>query len=289
MPKGKKFAEIRDGAGNTLVEMIGPGRNDDALSIGLRLLTQQLIAKGHGDESGAGGFFGGTYGYGIDFENDVFEMHYDRQDYDCDCGASEPKHADSCDVLTKAEAHRRARMDFATDKKTDAERDSEIAESIARGMPKRMAILGACGSTLDFKRMMEFDETHPWPACSCGAAEAFVERDDHARNCRRSIAERPNFYHKLTGLTVRWYKYIGRDNEVEVGSAESLKDVLESCLASFSGGTLEVAAKEYAQAEEASAKAHNKAMRFWMTDEEPEAADAEDPSADSTGNPSTRD
>ncbi len=75
MSIGKKFGEIRNAkTGEALVEIIGPGASDDALSIAMRLLTQQLIARGHG--GAGGGFFGGTYGYGVDFSNDVFGQQY---------------------------------------------------------------------------------------------------------------------------------------------------------------------------------------------------------------------
>ena len=263
MTIGKKFAELRNKkTGETLIRFIGPGRDEDALSIGLRMLTHQLMLKTSDD----GGFgFGGRYGYGVDFENDIFEMHYDRQDYDCTCGASEPKHGVSCDQVTQRRAWLDARMEFATDRKTDEEREAEIAASVARGMPRNMAILGACVSPMHFERFEEYERLHPFPACSCGVLKNWKESETHARDCQRSIAERPNFTHKPSGLEICWYKYIGRDNEINNKSLTGVEwgDILASCLASFGGPDFNTALAAYAAAEEEEAEAHKRAMDFW--------------------------
>lgn len=56
------------------VEVRIPWASDDALSEALRRLTKALHIKGLADGE-QGGFFGGEWGYGADFENDVFLMH----------------------------------------------------------------------------------------------------------------------------------------------------------------------------------------------------------------------
>jgi hypothetical protein len=65
------------------IEFVFPAVSDDFLSEWLRSLTKRLYVK-----TGApwyGGFLGGEYGYGVNFENDVFMMHpYCWCDYD-DC------------------------------------------------------------------------------------------------------------------------------------------------------------------------------------------------------------
>lgn len=38
-------------------------------------LTKHLVKKGLGEGTGTNGFLGGEYGYGVDFENEVFMMH----------------------------------------------------------------------------------------------------------------------------------------------------------------------------------------------------------------------
>lgn len=73
MSETNEFARLVNGDGETVVSMIGPGRSDDALSVALRILTQQLHAKGLAEKSG--GCFGGEFGYGASFENDTFLMH----------------------------------------------------------------------------------------------------------------------------------------------------------------------------------------------------------------------
>lgn len=74
MTEARKFAELRDADGKTVVEIIGPSADDDALSTLLRMLTHQLKLKAPEAAMG-GGFFGGEYGYGVAFENDTFLMH----------------------------------------------------------------------------------------------------------------------------------------------------------------------------------------------------------------------
>ncbi len=267
MTTPKKFGSlVNTKTGEVLMEMIGPGRDEDVISIGLRILTHQLILK-HPEQQSRSGLFGGRYGYGVDFENDVFEMHYDRQDYDCTCGASEPKHADHCDEVTQRRVWLDARLDFATIKKTDKEREAQIEADVSRGMPRNMAILGSCSDELRFERFEEYEQLHPYPACSCGVLVTWKESHDHARDCQQSIANRPNFTHKASGLEIRWYKYIGRDNEVNQTDLTmgAWREILEACLHSIHAQTVEQAMTNYADAEREEANAHKEAMKFWTS------------------------
>lgn len=72
--KGQTFARVINAQGETVVELIGPGRSEDLLSECLRILTHQLTLKDSTLPRG-GGFFGGKYGYGVEFENDTLMMH----------------------------------------------------------------------------------------------------------------------------------------------------------------------------------------------------------------------
>lgn len=56
------------------LHVVLPVPDEDAVSEGLVRLTQQIHERGLADGS-AGGFFGGTFGYGADYENDVFMLH----------------------------------------------------------------------------------------------------------------------------------------------------------------------------------------------------------------------
>src|SRR5262245_24316309 len=95
MARAKKFGEVRNReTGEVLMQMIAPRGEDDPLSICLRVLTHQLQLR-HPENCSSAGVFGGAFGYGADFENDVFEMHHDWQG-DCTCGATEPIHSEEC-------------------------------------------------------------------------------------------------------------------------------------------------------------------------------------------------
>lgn len=278
MARAKRFARAVDSKGNTVIEFMGPAAESDGISMAMRVLTQQLIARGHGEAGG--GFFGGTYGYGVDFENEVFEMHPDWQG-DCTCGATEPKHLSDCDITTKWSEWVSARLSYAAPPKTDAEIDAAIEESVKLGLSRRMAALSACGSTIDFDRLEEYEQQHPPPSCTCGVSAAWEERDEHEPSCR---LEQHCFTYKPTGFVLDWYKYIGRDNEiVEAGSDVTLKDMLETCLRSIGCESLKATANEYEAAEREAAEAHDRAMKFWMSDESL-ADDAVDPvDGDSNG------
>lgn len=262
MVRAKKFAEIRNAnTGEPIIQFMGPGAEDDALSIAMRLLTQQLIAKGHGE--GGGGFFGGEFGYGVDFENDVFVMHPDWQG-DCTCGATEPKHLPECDVVTKWGDWVSARLSYAAPPKTQAEIDAEVEESVAHGMPRRMAIVGACGGEINFDRLRDYENHHPPPSCTCGVETAWQERDTHDPICK---VVQHCFTYKPSGFVLDWYKYIGRDMAIrEQGTDVSLREILETCLRSIGCESLEVAAREYEAAEKAAAEAHRRSMQFWLGD-----------------------
>lgn len=95
-----------------------------------------------------------------------------------------------------------------------------------------------------------------WGDCDCGWCEAeadWHERNDAARLYKEDrpahdakwteflalhpghkptcSLELPNFHYKPTGFKVRWYKWIGRDNETE-GDPGDVRTMLGQCLAS---------------------------------------------------------
>jgi len=111
--------------------------------------------------------------------------------------------------------------------------------------------------------------------CTCGVNAAWKARYDACR-CDWHLgkglfrfgaaADAPNFWHKPSGLKVRWYKYIGRDMEIEGADGVEFRAVVDSCLASL-GTDLDKAADEYAQAEEKAREDARKAMEFWLSAE----------------------
>jgi len=77
----------------------------------------------------------------------------------------------------------------------------------------------------------------------------------------------PHFWHKPSGLRVRWYKYIGRGMGVRAEGDITAHDVLASCLESLGGPSVEQAVKEYEAAEEESARQMAQAAGFWASEE----------------------
>ena len=111
------------------IRIVLPERSEDSISESLRELTRQICLKT--DDDGSGGL-GGQYGYGCNYENNIFMMH----------------------------------------------------------------------------------------------RECWCEKD----NCPWCNEENPNFLYKPTGASIRWYKYIGRDNEMN-GSLSS--EWFKTCVASL--------------------------------------------------------
>lgn len=62
-----------------------------------------------------------------------------------------------------------------------------------------------------------------------GSSMSVAERQ--CTNCREGRRPAPNFLHRSSGTRVRWYKYIGRDNEVDL--AADWTAVMSDCLVSL--------------------------------------------------------
>lgn len=130
--------------------VILPERSDDEISRGLRWLTQQLQRIRVAEHDAFG--LGGEYGYGVNYENDVFSIHR----Y-CWCGGYD------------------------------------------------------C----------------PWCSYSNEEGMHFQERF-RGSGALPEHGGAPNFWHKPTGFRVWWYKWIGRDNEVEYVPSD-LRAVFTEC------------------------------------------------------------
>jgi hypothetical protein len=57
-------------------------------------------------------------------------------------------------------------------------------------------------------------------------AKAYFATEGHYPTCSLEL---PNFRHHATGFEVRWYKYIGRDNET-VNQPADLTPIFNDCL-----------------------------------------------------------
>lgn len=275
MARARKIAEAKTADGKTVMQMFVPRAEGDALSVSLRLLTQQLIAHGHGE---SGGGFGGTFGYGVEFENDVFLMHpfcwCEREDC-LWCGGSgcqgedEPRqpHRDGCyqvHLQAFAREHGELLGVYSGREHWYVPYGSRHRKRYDAFKKRLCAELG-----LDFKHG---NEVH----CSCGVNAEWKQRYDACQcdwHSGRGVfrfgpaASAPHFWHKASGLQVSWYKYIGRDNEVSGADGKLLRDIVEDCLRSIGCDSLETAAKEYEVAQREAEERSLKAIDFMFSDE----------------------
>lgn len=131
------------------VQIIFPECSEDEVSNGLRSLTRHILEV-TGAERG-GGLLGGEFGYGANFENDVFLMHpycwCDKEDGSC--------------------------------------------------------LWCLHGDHPDFIRLLSerFGTTR----------EGYYDKVTH-------YFDPPHFWYKPTNIRIRWYKWIGRDNAINVGT-----------------------------------------------------------------------
>lgn len=104
---------------------------------------------------------------------------------------------------------------------------------------------GAHGYGVDFANEVFEMRRFYWGDCDCGyndREEEFSARyehkdvpwgdfpagDGHAPTCSLEL---PNFRHKASGFTVKWYKWIGRDMEVS-GDPDAFEAILAECIRS---------------------------------------------------------
>ena len=215
MTESKKFGEIRNArTGEVLVQMFGPGRDNDALSIGLRMLTHRLSIL-NSDLANPNLGFGGQFGYGADFENDTFLMHpYCGCDKEGECpwctGCRIYQERNACQVCADGSGYDTVKRRRA------APLELRCDYAAGRGIFARFA---------------------PW-----------------TWDCERPYYDPPHFWHKPSDYRVRWYKYIGRENKTNRDiSGEEWVGILRSVLTSIGRPGLDVAMKEYADAESQSA------------------------------------
>ena len=176
------------------------------------------------------GILGGAWGYGQDFENEVFVM-FPYYWGDCTCGYDEKEwawseshqHADNCyqNIVDRELKERGAAACEITGRAKQSEYmsygewrklENFVMERWCKhfGLPLSHGCAVHC--TCDFK-----DE---W--------SKFLEENDHAKGCP---VVRPNFRYKPSDITVHWYKYIGRSMTVnrDVEWAEWRK-IMDHCI-----------------------------------------------------------
>lgn len=206
--------------------MFGPSDFDSVLDKTLR-----EIAVAACDPNGDDWFPMGTpernaAKYGVEFENDVFLMHPDYQDAECTCG-----HHDKADKWHEANPHaaecyntlRHAR--FEEWEQAHPEAEYKIRQSAREQICRDLCL----GFSIPWD-----DGKGSYIHCTCGQearCKQWFTENDHDARCPIAL---PNFWFKPTDLKVEWYKYIGRDVQLnrEIGTDE-LVMIHEQCRASL--------------------------------------------------------
>jgi hypothetical protein len=215
------------------IEIIVPARADetDPLEHGLIALTEAIHQLD--PDRVAHGFLGGEFGYGADYENDVFVM---RPFYwgDCDCGLGEREewwndrnhHAETCYQIALSKREKEAGLSYidhgkhefvSVDGSMSYDETTKIQDGIYADLGSEFGVDPRLGAAIH---------------CTCGYQERWEEYiavNGHRETCAVIL---PNFRHKRTGLEVRWYKWIGRDTEVSDGDGD-YQAVFAECLSSL--------------------------------------------------------
>lgn len=82
---------------------------------------------------------------------------------------------------------------------------------------------------------VEFDAYYEAPQESRGKIIPIPER--MCGNCRSGAPVAPNFLHKGTGVSVRWYKYIGRGMEIDCPDQETWDRAYEESVRYLQGAS----------------------------------------------------
>jgi len=178
----------------------------------------------------AHGALGGSYGYGAQYENDVFVM---RPFYwgDCDCGYDDResewsdthKHSDECyqsEMKRRLIARGGIKGAWGVDRPDACSYDQwrAIEREIMNDLCAMHGLDPHFGSAVH---------------CTCDHRKIWVKwssENGHREQCSLQL---PNFRHKATGLEVRWYKRIGRGMEVDHPEGADIAAILRECMASL--------------------------------------------------------
>lgn len=217
------------------MEIVIPQRADQSamLDFGLVALTE-AIAQIAPDTVGAG-LLGGEFGYGANFENDVFAM---RTYYwgDCDCGYEQKdiawseshEHAPECYQRRVVSDMTAAGGKPSAFSKTYVDRPQNVGYDEWRKIEARIRRKWCKHFGLSFPSCCAIH-------CTCDYDKewkVFRAVNDHLPTCSLEL---PNFRHKASGFEVRWYKWIGRDMQTS-GDAD-LRRMFAECMDSLSRAT----------------------------------------------------
>lgn len=220
--------------GETVVECFRPSNalsaDADAISRGLYTLSE-IVTRAFKPEA-MRGFFGGEFGYAIDYDNSVFWLRPDYQDIiECDCGRDARAEEWHADHDHGAECYQTEYAEIKPDKPT-WRRQRAWARSLCRkyGIPWN----NGYGSAVH---------------CTCAyetECAAWYKEHPHEATCPTWLYNLPNFRHHASGFEVRWYKWIGRDTEIsrDITGAEWAA-ILDACVASLPADAVQRATEEH--------------------------------------------
>jgi len=192
-----------------------PEITEDHISLGLTDLSKELSKRIPGNQ--VHGLLGGEFGYGQDYENDVFFMFPYYWD-ECNCGCEEKwanwekenNHSSGCyqKDLEKVE------------EKVSSVKDKEIWELKVKEICKKHGIDwdGGKGCAVH---------------CSCEHEINFKKFDKQNPHLPECLIIRPNFLYKSNNYKVSWYKYIGRDMEYGNISKPEWGKIIDHCIKSI--------------------------------------------------------
>lgn len=185
------------------IHIYTPPVAEDEIELDLCELTRIIVEKGLGDEPGYG--LGGHWGYGTNFENDVFMIHsfcYCEQD-DCpwcaSCSCEYSYYIDNKKVTYEewVDFYEQRVPDIYNEDLTDVEWEEHfrLADEVNKHRTTKVEV--------------------------------------QCENCKNGLPA-PNFLYKPTNLRIHWYKWIGRSMEYnrEV-SIEEWKKIFNHCVESL--------------------------------------------------------
>jgi hypothetical protein len=204
------------------VKVILPERSQDLISNDLRKLTKAICKKTGADGSGG---LGGEYGYGVNYENDIFMFH----PY-CWCEKDDCPWCGGCDCPETAFHY------FIDGKPIDYEEYCQIFTDT--GYEALQDTKYGTAEYLDAK--VAFDRKIKIRNQRCSQT-----KDDICDFCRHEgIFKKfgsnphgqsaPNFWYKPTNFQVWWYKWIGRDMRYSRKITEKQwTDIFKECIKSL--------------------------------------------------------
>ena len=193
-----------------------PEKQDDYISQTFRQLTEAIHNHKLADASGYG--LGGEFGYGVDFENDVFMIHR----Y-CWCDKDNCLWCMSCTCPLEARI-----FHYFVD-------NNEVSFEEWLDFYKRNISLSSLDTNREAisnqinQRRSESCEEYPELFCDFCAGKHEV----YLLSGQKGVAA-PNFWHKKSGFRVWWYKWIGRDNKMYNPNDLNLKSMFADCFSSLS-------------------------------------------------------